>query len=748
VRNQEAARYARWAAMAAGFVALIVVVFYAARAINSARRRSIPAQVSSSVQQQMQTFSYSGTEGDRTIFTIRASRATEFKAGNPALLEDVRISIYGRKGDRDDSIHTRECSYAQKTGSVRCEGQVTIDIQPAKSEHASPGQPSLHIKTSNLTFDGQTGEASTPAALEFSLPQGHGRGVGVSYSTREAIVSVENDVDFEMASTAHSGGLPLSIQAASLEVRRNDREVLLSGPVVIHQGDRHLSAGKVSISLGEKFRAREVVAEGKPLLRVARAGKLVQASATTLEAELSPDGWIQRAWALGPVTASRESPQGSSRFSSDDMELSMGTTRNILREMTARGSVVAQSEQAGVSQTLKTTALRLNFAPAKQPDRQHIQQAETLGPAAIVMKDARETTDLRGPKFTAQFGDRGHLSRLLGSHVEIRRASGKSETQVNTAPSLNASFAPDGQWRTAEESGGVEFQQGDRHASAGNAKIDRASGRIVLNGSPVISDGVSRTTAQSVTLEQKSGEFVAEGGVVSTYFRALKSGSPSVGSAHIAAARLSGSASTGDAVYTGHARLWQGQSVLEAKEIAISRDDKTLRARGDVLAVFPQTSGPGILPASESKKPGPVLWQLRAPELTYSGAEGGAHLRGGVQITSGQVSLQSRTLDVDLGGGSSSLDAAATPLARGQLSRAVADGGVVVRQGDLRATAETATYTAADGKFVLSGGQPTITDASGNSTSGRSLTFFLPNDTILIDSQEGSRTLTRHRVEK
>jgi hypothetical protein len=28
------------------------------------------------------------------------------------------------------------------------------------------------------------------------------------------------------------------------------------------------------------------------------------------------------------------------------------------------------------------------------------------------------------------------------------------------------------------------------------------------------------------------------------------------------------------------------------------------------------------------------------------------------------------------------------------------------------------------------------------------LTFFVANDTILIDSQEGSRTLTKHRVEK
>jgi hypothetical protein len=61
---------------------------------------------------------------------------------------------------------------------------------------------------------------------------------------------------------------------------------------------------------------------------------------------------------------------------------------------------------------------------------------------------------------------------------------------------------------------------------------------------------------------------------------------------------------------------------------------------------------------------------------------------------------------------------------------------------------EQAEYTAADGKFVLSGGQPTIVNAASDTTTGHSLTFYVASDTILIDSQEGSRTLTKHRVEK
>jgi lipopolysaccharide export system protein LptA len=84
----------------------------------------------------------------------------------------------------------------------------------------------------------------------------------------------------------------------------------------------------------------------------------------------------------------------------------------------------------------------------------------------------------------------------------------------------------------------------------------------------------------------------------------------------------------------------------------------------------------------------------------------------------------------------------------GQLSRILAQGGAVVRQGDRRGMADQAEYTSSDQKFVLSGGKPTLTDGSGNTTAGRSLTFFVASDTILIDSQAGSRTLTRHRVEK
>ncbi len=64
---------------------------------SSTRTPGLSSIVPSEVQQQSDNFSYSDVEQGRTIFTVRASHATEFKDQNRALLQDVWITVYGRK---------------------------------------------------------------------------------------------------------------------------------------------------------------------------------------------------------------------------------------------------------------------------------------------------------------------------------------------------------------------------------------------------------------------------------------------------------------------------------------------------------------------------------------------------------------------------------------------------------------------------------------------------------------------------
>ena len=778
------------------------------RAVRAARaRHDTPPVVPATVERQTDEFTYTGTNQAHTPFTIRASHATEYKDQNRMLLQDVWVTFYGREGDRNDTIHTRECSYSPKSGDVHCDGEVQIDFQKAGSTNGKPEEVALDVKTRNLSYNRDTGEASTNEPVAFTYPQGTGHGVGLRYSSNDAIVRVQHSVEFDLTPSERTSGLPVTATGSSLEIRRNDRVVVLEGPAVVREGGRELSAEKISVDLDQEFHARHATAEGHPAIHFVEASGKTDVTAEKFEALLNPQGWIEQIVGDGKVAGSRETPRGTDNFSAAHVEFAMEPQHNALKEMTASGGVTADSHESENSRVLKTDALRVVFSPAQNagdgPDKQRIESAETLAPATIESKSAEGTTDLRAKKFNAAFGSDGRLAKLTGhSGVEVRSQTGKQAPQVTSAAELAATFngkgdgkggdkgSGEGDWDTLEETGDVRFQQADRHASAAHARIDRATDTITMEGSPILSDALSRSTVGSVKINQKSGEMQAGGGVVSTYLPTGKGDAVNLGSgpAHVTANSLSGSTTSGHVVYTGHARLWQGDSVMDADQIEIWRDERKMQAEGHVVAVFPQASngagfpamGPQVKSSSlttttaagkASEAPsGPTLWVIHAPLLTYWNDEGKAHLEGGVTASSQQGSLDSRSLDIFLSqapagsgamgqvhassvgnpGGSLGAGAGGPSGASGsrQLSRALALGAVVVRQGDRRGTAEQADYTVADGKFVLSGGKPTLVDASGDTTTGHSLTFYVASDTILVDSETGSRTLSKHRVEK
>jgi len=210
-------------------------------------------------------------------------------------------------------------------------------------------------------------------------------------------------------------------------------------------------------------------------------------------------------------------------------------------------------------------------------------------------------------------------------------------------------------------------------------------------------------------------------------------------------------------LYTGHARLWQGDSVMEADSIELLRETRVMNAAGNVHAVFPQAAAqsspqPVALQTGPKK---PKLWHVTAGTLTYRDSESRAHLEKNVVAQSADQRMRAAAVDLyftraakpdsNAVNGSAPLNAGAGAQ---QISRALGTGGVIVDQGTRKATAERGEYSAADGKFIMSGGTPTIFDAVEGTTTGRQLTFFLADDTIIVDSENGSRTLTRHRVER
>jgi lipopolysaccharide export system protein LptA len=240
--------------------------------------------------------------------------------------------------------------------------------------------------------------------------------------------------------------------------------------------------------------------------------------------------------------------------------------------------------------------------------------------------------------------------------------------------------------------------------------------------------------------------------------------------ARISSDTLTANTLTGEATYSGQARLWQGDSLIQADTITLDRNTRVLTATNHVKAVFPQAAWApasgmpggqtGILqknaarPASADGKP--EFWRAEANRMTYDSNQGRGRLEQNVYTHSSEGAIRADTVELFFapsGGSSNGTQSAGGPasqtgLGGQQLVRATAVGKVVVEEEDRHGTSTRADYTASEGKFVLSGGPPIVYDTSGNSTTGRQLTLFFADDRILIDSAEGLRTLTLHRVEK
>lgn len=766
MKTSEAAKYARWAATAAVALALVAAGVYAWRWWQVAQaQKDAPAPVPAAVQRQSEEFSFSKVEGERTLFTIRASQVTELREGGKSLLEDVWITIYGRSGQRFDNLHASQCDYLPADGRITCAGNVQIDLESAEEAKANPGQRAIRIRTGNVWFLRETGVAGTDQPVEFQFEHGHGRAVGVRYSTENAVVRLEREVQMTLVSAqkAPPGSEPVNLTAAAMEYRRAARAMRLLGPVRASQGLRELTANAMTLEFDGAMRAQRLTANGagegaRPQLRWVEAnGAEQQLVADEFVAEFVPGGRVARVIAQGSVQGTARHGGRLDGLSAQQAALEIDG-RNEPRTLVARGGVRIESREGSRAQQLETEALQLEFAAVR--GRRTLARAESLAAAGVELRDGGDVTVLRATRLATEFAADNRLRRLLGSGgVEILRRATAGAEQRTTSQEFAVEFGAGGQWTQAEQSGRVRFREGERTVEAERARMARASDTLTMEGPATVADALTRTTAAKIAINQRTGEATATGNVRTSYLQSGggRGAAPNLANepAHITAEQLrvgrgtsSPGAGVSKAVYSGGARLWQGDAVIEGERIELDRATQRLDALGKVRGVFPEAAV-GSLTAQEARdeaetqrpqrdagKPGVV--KFAAGKLTYLGAERQARLEEAVTVESPTARLAAREIILTF-----------TPTGGAQrVSSAEGLGGCTIRQGARRGAAERCGYNAGEGKFILSGGQPSLSDPVLGVTTGRQLTFFLADDRILVESAEGTRTVTRHRVEK
>ncbi|HET7872976.1 MAG TPA: LPS export ABC transporter periplasmic protein LptC, partial [Terriglobales bacterium] len=256
-------------ALGAVLAVLAAATFYLRSIVRNHRVfTDIPRKMAENVARSGTGFTYSQSEGGRTLFTIHAASFQQYKEpgraeGGKAELHDVSITVYGRENNRADQIHGSDFIYDPESGDVTARGEVHIDLEADPTVNAAPNhdpaaesQNVIHVKTSGLTFNRKSGIAETGEAIEFRIPGASGSAVGAHYNSHESVLNLKSAV--KVVTTQKQKA---TITAQSANIRKDPRQIVLQTGRV-EQKDRTMSADKVVIGLREDSTVERVSGVG------------------------------------------------------------------------------------------------------------------------------------------------------------------------------------------------------------------------------------------------------------------------------------------------------------------------------------------------------------------------------------------------------------------------------------------------------------------------------------------------------
>ncbi|HEV2399978.1 MAG TPA: LPS export ABC transporter periplasmic protein LptC [Candidatus Sulfotelmatobacter sp.] len=800
------------AATAIIIVLAVAGMYFYARSRATNVLKTIPKKIGYDIKQTARGFEFSRSDGKRTLFTVEASDVKEFKLNGNAELHNVNIVLYGRDSSRYDQIYGDDFAYNQKTGDITAMGDVSIDLVSNPAGLASPDQSTpkelknpIHLKTRDLVFNKNTGNASTTTRVEFRSPQASGWAVGAKYAGKNNELTLSSNIHLEL-----TGPEAAVIEAQHGVITNDPRQIVLDHPHLDRESGS-VQAEQAIFSLNADNHVERVLATGNVTTR-----------ARTVETRRSPPQEKQSAQSQPsgqPVSAEMIGH-------ADRAEFFFSPNEDLLRSATLSGNV--QFEQTGIH-AMQGDAGRviLDFAGRNQVQKVHaldnvhllqkaadddssakaassqqdvdvnaaaidftivgghvLHQAVTSGAAQITIDQqdnasahpSAQHTVVTAGKFTVDFTNSDGHNRLADIHgapdARIVNSTQGQADRISTSDFISAAFLSQGGIESITQTGHVTYSDGQgvqkrMQAWADIGRYTPADQMLLLTGNPRVANGGMATTADKIRIDRATGDALADGNVKSTYNDVkedpngalLASSSP----IHVTSQSMVAHNAPAIALYKGNARLWQDANVIEANTIQFDRDHRSVVASGtptksvQTILVQPEkaqsdkmkpagspTEHPNQLTSAKLKdRNSPIT--ITSIKVTYADSDRRVHYEGRVLAKAADFTASANTADAYLlpRSQTESIQSVGSP---GQLDRMVAEGNVVIQQPNRRAEGQKLVYTAAEDKFVLTGGPPSIFDAEQGKITGVSLTFFRRDDRVLVEGEASSPVVTQTRI--
>jgi lipopolysaccharide export system protein LptA len=360
-----------------------------------------------------------------------------------------------------------------------------------------------------------------------------------------------------------------------------------------------------------------------------------------------------------------------------------------------------------------------------------------IGSAKLVLSpgpgERRERRTLEGGVLAFQWNDEGQISDVVGQKDTLFTTEplppAKAGPRRVKSRRFVASMDPQtGEAKQVDFFNDVEMASGTQLARGGAAVYHGDSRMLSFTREPVLTDSAagSRLEAAVIDVFPDTGNLRARYDLRYTVEPRAGGGGFGVFQSAGEPVQLSGlgfeyDGQTRTARFFEGALLRSGKSEVRAREIRLRASEPGkhwMQAEGDVASRIAPPAGAGADASATRGSADAMLYEEEAARITYTGK---------ARIRQGEVETRSPTALLQL-----SADGR-------RLLRLDAGEPVEIDQGERRAKGTRAVYSPEQRTIVVTGEGAELKEPS-QQVRGRSLTFFIGEDRILVDGREEART--------
>jgi lipopolysaccharide export system protein LptA len=681
-------------------VVVVAVVVSAAVYLTGRRREPPPTPPSIARLDPAAVIESSGAfvrdvKGEKERFRVEAGQQLTYADGRTKLMH-VKISV-DRSG-KTFVIVGNEAEVGDNQSSVVLKGQVHLT-----------GSDGLTMNAEGASYSEGEGIVRAPGPVTFSRGTMTGKGVDFTYDRDRDTIGLA-DQTFITVAPDKKDTAGADIRAGAALLARKDGFMSFEREVHIIRGDQIIDAARAVADLTkDEKHITALDVNGAARIENAKAtsgGVRTMAASNIKLAYAENTELVQRAVLAGGSTvkiAGEGDAALDKTLGADSLEIGLGPDGSTVTSLTARDKVSLDlpAPSAQASKRIRSESLAASGDDKK-------------GLTAAVFTDAVEYRE---------FGGTPVVERL------IRSRSLDAVLKNGFAEISDARFT-----------GNVQFADGDMHAAAGDVRYKVGVGSVDLTGK--LGNALPHVSNNQIIIDSGHIEMVLEGpkltateGPVRAVLRAAKPGTGKDATRMPGLMQqdrdVNGSSDTlvydgahgSLAEFTGNARLFQGETLIQGQKVAIEGRTGNLRADGAVRStVFVNDIDP------DTNKPKPTLSAASGGAMQYDEATRRMSYETAAHMVSPQGDITAGKIDITFAPDSQdvkTLDAAGT---------------VTLKENGRVTTGDKLLYVAEGEAYTMSGKLVRMLEANCRESTGTRLAFDKSTDNLRIEGNDDSRT--------